>query len=185
MAAAGAGAAGLAPGAVGLKFDVAPSSFNRRKMLNTHPTPKAEVHCNLRGVLSTVPLTVFLSINAFSFSTSPFGGGAPWQIGTPDGEFEDPCPHACLPAVGLVVLPVCCRSHWYLGRKAKHLTQLLTQKYALRQQCTRKEAGNACRTRLQPRLTIHGFVRFPCQNPLPFLLLFMLLFPSLSIPTPL
>ena len=132
-----------------MKFDVAPSSFNRRKMLNTHPTPKAEVHCNLRGVLSTVPLTVFLSMNAFSFSASPFGGGAPWQIGTPDGEFEDPCPHACLPAVGLVVLPVCCRSHWHLGRKAKHLTQLLTQKYVLRQQCTRKEAGNACRTRLQ------------------------------------
>ena len=102
-----------------MKFDVAPSSFNRRKMLNTHPTPKAEVHCNLRGVLSTVPLTVFLSMNAFSFSASPFGGGAPWQIGTPDGEFEDPCPHACLPAVGLVVLPVCCRSHWHLGRKSK------------------------------------------------------------------
>ena len=35
------------------------------------------------------------------------------------------------------------------GRKARHLTQLVTQKYALRHHCSKEEAGNACRTRLQ------------------------------------
>ena len=57
-------------------------------------------------------------------------------------------------------MPACRRLGWSFcsfvmeaagtwGGKAKHVTQLLTQKYALRQQCSRKEAGNACRTRLQ------------------------------------
>ena len=35
------------------------------------------------------------------------------------------------------------------GGKAKHLTQLITQKYALRHGCTLKEAGIVCRTKLQ------------------------------------
>ena len=34
------------------------------------------------------------------------------------------------------------------GGKAKQLTQLMTQKCALRHECSRKEAGIACRTRL-------------------------------------
>ena len=35
------------------------------------------------------------------------------------------------------------------GGKARYLTQLLIQKYDLRQQCSKKEAGNVCRTVLQ------------------------------------
>ena len=35
------------------------------------------------------------------------------------------------------------------GGKARHLTQLLIQKYALQQQCSKKEPGNVCRTRLR------------------------------------
>ena len=57
-------------------------------------------------------------------------------------------------------MPACRRQGWSFcpfvveamgawGGRAKNLTQLLTQKYALRQQCSMKEAGEACRTRLQ------------------------------------
>ena len=57
-------------------------------------------------------------------------------------------------------LPACRRLGWSFcpfvieatgawGGKAKHLTQLIVQKYALRHQSSMKEAGMVCKTRLQ------------------------------------
>ena len=57
-------------------------------------------------------------------------------------------------------LPACRRLGWSFcpfvveamgawGGKAQHLAQMLTQKYALKHQCTKKEASAVCRTRLQ------------------------------------
>ena len=44
------------------------------------------------------------------------------------------------------------------GGKARHVRQLLTEKYALKQQCSKKEAENTCRTILQLSL-LHSLSR--------------------------
>ena len=59
-----------------------------------------------------------------------------------------------------VRMPACRRLGWSFcpfaieatvtwGGKARYLTQMLMQKYTLRPQCSKKEANNVCRTRLQ------------------------------------
>ena len=70
-------------------------------------------------------------------------------MGTPDGEFQGPCSPASCRRQGWSFCPFVVEAMVAWGGRAKHLTELLTQKYALRQQCSMKEAGEACRTRLQ------------------------------------
>ena len=77
--------------------------------------------------------------------------------------------HARMPAcrrMGWSFCPFVIEATGAWGGKARHLTQLVTHKHALRYQCLLKEAGTLCRTTtvvFAPQLVAAARARFPNQ----------------------